>query len=723
VIEEQHEDQHSLVEVWGMVRRRRLLIATVVLTTMAAVVAGILLITPLYESSATLHVKQEKPGLLGGDLFSQGVSALSTKEEVNTLIAILESRAVLEQVIAELGLVRRNGTDTALDAPERLQQALERLRKGLSVRHVVNTRLITVSYRSSDPELARKVANTVSRVFIQRNVEARRGEANAVLAFVADQVDQVSERLARAEQELLEYKRAEGIGVLDAEARAKVDVLAGLEGSLQEVTVQREVLRTRIAALLTQMGASGLDPIPTEYSAAVAALRDRLTEAQMALARARATVPENASRISELEGQIDLLEEEIQRETARSLGLGPSVAVGSAMQMQLAEYRSQDAVLDARERAIGNLIRASEQEIGRLPAREINLFRLERARRINDELYAALVRARNEAQIEAASQIGNIEVIDSAATPLEPVRPRKTESLAVGLVLSLFLAGGLAFFVERLDNSVKSEDEVRSLLSVPVLGFIPRFEPQSRLRTSAARMNGGPESFPLIVRDRPGSFVAEAFRLLRANLHFVDVDRMVTCLEVTSPLAGEGKTTVAANLSMVLAAQGERVAIIDADLRVPALHRIFRLPNNSGVTNVLTEGLDFRTVVQRIEGTENLDILTCGPLPPLSSELLSSSRMRQLVKELRDAYDRVIFDVAPVLAATDAVGLASWMDGVLLVLRVGESDKRAIRRAADILHVAGIPVVGDVLNSVDGGGTYGYGGDYYKVAGDRHRSG
>ncbi len=691
--------------------------------TILAVTLVSFLVTPIYEASATLHIKEPMPSVLGGDLLGGTFSALPVKEEINTQIEILKSRSLLEQVIRQQGLMERLGVRSELPDGQRLQAALAWLRNSLSVSNIANTRLIRISVRSPDPELAQQIANAISRAFIDRDLQSRRSEANAVLSFVSEQVEQVSERLKNAEEELLRYKQGQRIGVIDEETKLKVGLVAQLESSLQQVKVDRAVLGARIAALLGQLGPmaySGGALAAAASGPAVARLQNQLTQAQLELKRLEGGSSPPAQRVTELKARIDSLEGQIEEEITLNARSARSPAVDSTMQMQLAEYKSRDVILEAQQKALQSLMAMHEQDINKLPGREINLIRLERARSINDELYAALMKAKNEAQIEAASQIGNIDVVDAAYRPLDPVRPNKLQNLIIGVVVSLMLGVALAFLLEHLDHTVKSEEEVKKLLGLPILGLIPRQDGNGNGHRSKAT---GRNHFLPLARDEPNSPMAESFKLLRSNLHFLNLDQPLRTIVVTSAIPGDGKTTIAANLSIAFASQAERVLLVDADFRVPAVHRIFGLPDSPGIIDALLAGSDFRNFLRKIEGVENLDILTTGSILPNSSELLGSARMKSLIETLRGAgYDRIIFDVAPLLAATETVDLAAGQDGTLLVVRLGEVDRRLLSRIRELLDQAGIRLIGSVLNRVEASDRrYGYG--YYYYSSSHARSG
>ena len=714
------KDLYTIEDYWRIIWRRKWLIAIFVFTITAAVIIGSFMMTPIYESSTTLHLKGQKTSLFGGNLLGSDVSALSTLEEINTQIEILKSRSVLEEVVMKLNLIEKFEIEKELVEDQKYQAALAELRNSISAIHIRNTRLIKVSIRSKDPELAGEMANSISRAFIRRNVESKRGEANAVLSFVSEQLVQVGEKLKKAEEELLRYKEAEGIGILSEEARLKVDRLAQLESLYQEANVERQILETRIGALLSQIGQEASTDSASaaiSWNPAVKRMQDQLTEIQIELALVSEDSSSDNRRVAEIKDRIEFLKSEIQDEIEKTVRSGKSVAVDSALQMKLAEYESQDVILAAQEAALIDLIKTHEQEINKLPVREISLIRLERARRINDELYATLMRSRNAAQIEAASQIGNINVIDPAITPLHAVYPNKKRFTIIAFVLSLFSGIMLAFLLEYLDNTVKSEEEIKKLLGIPILSLIPRFKVNGYLNGYRPGLKKGKkraEVVGLVMKNNPKSSISEAFRLLRTNLHFVDLDKKLKTIVVTSPIAGDGKTTVAANLAIALAAQGERVLIVDADFIKPAIHKIFVLPDSPGITNTLAEGMNYQSVIHKADGVENLDVITIGRIPPNSSELLSSSRMEEFIDELKGSYDRIILDTPPMMGVTDAVVLASILDGTLLVLRVGKIERNVIKRTRELIDNAKIRVLGGVLNAVDNRyGGYGYGYYYY----------
>ncbi len=700
-------DGKRFEDYWRVVWHRKWVVGLAVVATLLAVVVGNNFAPRIYEASSTLYIKEQTPSVLGDTVAATGFTDLTSLEEINTQMEIVKSRSLLEEVIRKLGLENALTPDKDLPEAERLQLTIDALRKQLSVSSIPNTRLIRVAVRSPDPGLAMRIDNEISRSFIDRNVGSKRSEANAVLAFVSGQVDEVGSRLDKAEEDLLRYKQSHRIADISEEAKLKLDRLSDLESHYEEAKMDRQILATRIAAA-TRLASPDVARTGPPLSPAVTALQDRLTDVEKRLAQLASGDPGEAR----LRARADSLKREIQAEMEKAIGRGQPTSVNSVLQLQIADYRYQDVILAAQEEALRGLIEANEADVNTLSEQDISLARLERTRRINDDLYSELVKSKNEAQIEAVSQLGNIDIIDPAVMPVRPVSPNKQQNLLIGLLVSVVLGICLVFLLDHFDTSVTSEEEMKRLLAAPLLGYIPRFHQNGR---SIAKKTGNllPRS-PLFTRDEPRSPVSEAFRLLRTNLFFIELDKGLKTIAVTSAVPGEGKTLIAVNLAAALAVQEERVLIIDADFRAPAVHKALLLPPTPGFTDIFVDRLSIGSVVREVDGLPNLSVMTAGRIPPNPAEITGSARMRQLIEELRGSFDRIIFDGPPVLGATDAVVLASSVDGALVVLRKGKIDRRAVTRMSEILNHARVTILGGVLNRIDKGDEgYGYGYGYY----------
>jgi capsular exopolysaccharide synthesis family protein len=303
-----------------------------------------------------------------------------------------------------------------------------------------------------------------------------------------------------------------------------------------------------------------------------------------------------------------------------------------------------------------------------------------RARRLTNSVARAFTEAVPKLQTGSALQVS---LVEPALTPTSPARPRTKLNVTLGLVLGVMLGVGLAFLREFVDRTVKTPEELEAAAGVAVVGTIPPFK--------AAKQ-------PIPVAAEPRTPAAEAFRKLRTNFAFLGVDRESLCCVITSPTAADGKSTVVANLAIALSQTGQRVALVDADLRKPSLHRTFGLQQRVGTTTVLLDQADVFDALQQ-PNQDHPAILTSGQLPPNPSELLGSRRMEQLLKELRGAFDVVLVDCAPLLPVTDPMVVSRFTDGILLITRAAVTTRDQVNAAKMACAKAGATLFGTVLNA------------------------
>jgi succinoglycan biosynthesis transport protein ExoP len=302
-----------------------------------------------------------------------------------------------------------------------------------------------------------------------------------------------------------------------------------------------------------------------------------------------------------------------------------------------------------------------------------------------------------------------LSIIEPAVAPDKPASPSPLLNVGAALVLGLLVMVGAVFVMDHVDDTIKSEKDVRTFADLPTLGTI------AKMRLPA---EGGP-SYSLTMLLHPYSAPSESFRSLRTNLDFAGVDQPLRLLLVTSPGQGDGKTTVAANLAVAFAATGRRTLLVDADLRVPILHEMFRLPNDRGLTSMLLdEGLDLNAIAHETE-QPNLRVVTSGPQPPNPAELLGSQRMRTLMSRLAEAADMVIVDSPPLGTVTDAAVVSADVDGTIVVARARKTHRDALQQCRDALQQVGARVLGVVLNGTpNAAGISADGYQYYRPAAD-----
>ncbi len=317
--------------------------------------------------------------------------------------------------------------------------------------------------------------------------------------------------------------------------------------------------------------------------------------------------------------------------------------------------------------------------------------------------YSTLVATYQQAKLSEAQSINNIVVAEPAVASTKPIRPRTGTNTVLAAIVGMMLALGAAFLIEYLDDTVKTPDDVSAASGLSTLGAIARLKDTDSTRQIIAWLHTkSPES--------------EAYRALRTNIQFSSVDKPIRTLLISSSSPSEGKSTTAANLAVVLAQTGQRVIVVDTDLRRPVQHKVFGVPNNTGLTSALLNGENI-SLDGHLQPTEieNLQVLTSGPIPPNPSELLGSQRMAKLIETLSHQADVIIFDSPPILAVTDAAVMGRQVDGVLLVADAGTTREHALAGATEELRKTGANVLGVALNRMDtrGRGYYYY---YYYYA-------
>ena len=398
------------------------------------------------------------------------------------------------------------------------------------------------------------------------------------------------------------------------------------------------------------------------------------------------------------------------QEELNSLQSRKSNEIGRIVDALYNEYK----VALAKEYSLKNALNQQKGESLAMNVKAIDYNVLKRQAESSREMYDILVKRFKETSITEDIKTGNIRIVDLAEIPRTPVKPKKAQNLILGLIVGLALGVGLAFFLEYLDNTIKVPDDIKNILKLPYLGPVPAI-------AAAEGGVGNGERNPaddLVSHLSPKSTASEAYRGIRTSILFSSAEQAPQVLIVSSSGPREGKTITSANIAITMAQAGNRVVILDCDMRRPRVHKIFSLSRDRGMSNLLVGNDVLDNVVIRTD-IPNLDVIPSGPIPPNPSEVLSSQRMVDLIGVLRGRYDRVIIDTPPITAVTDAVILSKIVDGVVLIVRAGVAHRELVRNAVEQLRQVNAHILGAVLNGVDmGRDSYYYYQYYYYYYGE-----
>jgi len=717
--EQQFEDYIELEDYIKVLLRRKWIVILVIATIFVTTVVFSFLKTPIYEAYTTLHFKKRGvSGRVEANIFSEAPTL--TQTEINTQIEIFKSRTTVEEVVRRLNLAR--------NPEDNINQVAENLKNKVAVGLVGSTNLIKITVSSSDPKLAKNIAATLAQVAIERDTASRRMETTAALDFISRHVEKVGQELQQAEENLRDYKEKEGFMELSTEAELKIKDLADLESSYENTKISRQEIEVRLKEVRKQFASVDktlMSSVTISNNPIVQMLRTRLTELQIELAQLNRQFSDSAPEVIQAKAKIEEIENQL-RTQVETIVSGKTESVNpvyTGLWSRLVNYETDLNALRSKEDALKKLVEDYQKEVDKLPQQELEVARLERKSRVNEDLYILLLRKKSELRIQSASEIGSLEVVDPAIIPDKPIKPRKKLNAIVGLIIGMFCGTGIAFFVEYLDKTIKTEEEANNLLKLPVLGVIAKLgsgtlrygysyyahregkkkrreEERDKAKVKIKAKKKEQERIETICLADSKSFISESFRILRTNLQFIDLEKKMRILLVTSCIPQEGKSSVAVNLAITFALAGEKTLLVDADFRRPGIHKIFDLKGDPGLTSLLTGRENYQNVIKNVIDVDRLDVLTTGPLPPNPLDLLGSSKMKELIPKLKKDYDKVIFDTPPSATLTDAAVLSTSVEGTILVLGAGEVEKETAQRTKENLEKARANILGVVLNKV-----------------------
>ena len=660
----------------------------------AFLVAGV---TIVVASLAQLRTLTDKPVYTSGfEILTKSVTAES--EVLSSVPQTFSNRQQSGAPVEALDATKIR----VLQSPNLLYPVVDQLKKrypNISYGSIVQNlkiapnggTILAVSFTSEDAQLVKDVLAILSQRYLDYSLEERQKDIRQGIKFVEGQLPDLDERVAK-EQELLERFRQQ-FNLIDPQSKAQI--LASQAGTLaqQQLETQAQLEQTRL--LYGQIQAE-LAAQPTEFASASALnqspryqkLLDQLLDIDSKLAQESALYLDSSPEIQVLQEQRRNLEPLLRREGLR---------VERAVISNIRE-------LESRNQALAQAIADVNQQIKALSTITRQYSDLQRGVEIATNNLNQFLAKREGLRIDAAQRQVPWQLLTPPGEPVPSVASMK-QSLILGIMLGSLLGVGAALFLDQISNMVCTAKQVRSITKLPVLGTIPvnrELDNFESMHTTLELLQSGHTELEFYWGASWSSYATpfqEAFRSLNANIRLLNPDAPVRSITVSSPTPGSGKTTISAHLALTAAAMGQRVLVVDTDLRRSRLHRQLGLKNEVGLTNVVAAEVDWRDAIQPISWEPNAFVLTSGSTPPDPTRILASKMMRELMEKLTDEFDLVIYDTPPLLGFADVYLFAAETDGLLLVVRLNHLKQTLLEQAMDELRRSKVPILGSLVNA------------------------
>jgi capsular exopolysaccharide synthesis family protein len=685
----QPEARLHFLDYWRVIRIRKAIIITVFLITAIIATAVTFILPESYASTARIKVESDVSDI---STMNGGMTAANSVYDpyfIQTTFEIMQSQLVLSNVIATLDLNEKWGKKYFNGETLKTTETMEILKGRMQLAPVRNTKLIAITVYSDDKDEAALLANTIATAYTEYRSISRSRLTSKGLETLNEQYASEEENISNMQAKVEQLRR--DLGIVDT-ANAQ-----GYTPTMDEQQMQRyneqmiEGERTyneamvQLNALKDVTNGTLSDVLPSVVSdSALSDLLSRLHEAQQKFVTLTNDYALGSLPVTRVTSLIDELNHQIDDRVA-------GIMAGLDTQV-----KSKKAALDGLTQAVEDAKAKDQIQAAKNQPYYDQKRQIENMQELHKLLYSKIEAEKLDLEIPKTSMV---TITDYAEPGKTPVKPNKTVNIALGLVFGIIMGVGLAFFIEYLDTSVKTIDDVERTFAAPVLGVIP-------------------QNIGYLIEEGNESKHAEAYRVLRTNLLFSRRDEKLNTIVIVSAGAGEGKSTTTINLSTVFAQSGNRVLIVDSDLRRPTLHKLFKVANNLGLTNYLLKQNTLAEIVQTT-GVPNLDFMASGKLPSSALGILGSAQMKEMIAELKQRYDFIFFDSPPILGVSDASILASEVDLVMQVIQYRRYPQPMTLRAKQMIEKVGGNFVGLILNNInmsqDEGYYYysGYYHDYY----------
>ncbi|MDP3499181.1 MAG: polysaccharide biosynthesis tyrosine autokinase [Myxococcales bacterium] len=664
----------------------------------------------VFAAQISLIIDSKEPRFLDNqiqDVNNDSTSAYwANKEYLETQSKIITSRAVSQRVVEKLGLNNDPEFLRVTKLPEaQRDEAMKRMdavamvQGKIKVESLKDSRVTFIKIEDADPNRAALLANEVAQAYIDESLSQKLKVTENASKWLDERRDSLSDSARASEMALYAFRKQSDMLSTSIDDRANMvsSRLTATSTALTDVQLKIAGHKARVAAIRNVQHQQGSDdsmwaealPAARE-NATLQKLKDRMLTLRTDCTELQSRYLGEHPKLMECRDKLALVEKDFQRELS-------NLVVGTEAELRESIEKEKNL------QALFNEVRAEAFEVEK---KKLELDRLKQESDSAKRQYDSVFKRLKDIELSGLLRTSNVRVLDAARPQLGAVRPNVPQSILLGVIGGLIAAFGLALLLEFLDSTVTSQQEIEERMGLTFLGFVPSIPPTDG------------QAKDLHIHREPKSHIAECTRAVRTNLLFMSPDKPLKRMLVTSSGPQEGKSTTAINLGIAMAQSGQKVLIIDTDMRRPRLHKAFGVPNDVGVSSLVVGEGKLEDAIKTTE-VPGMFLLPCGPVPPNPAELLHTRAFGELLETLDGKFDRVILDSPPVGAVADAVVLATQVNGVVLVLKAGVTHRDVAKRTLRALNDVKAVMLGAVLNDVNldrsryGDYYYGYAYRYY----------
>jgi len=677
------EKEIHLRDYLKVIKKRRYTVYTFFTIVFVVVLIGTLSTTPVYKATAKVLIERVEPYNFS---MMYPYYPPYDPEFYETQYQLIKSKSVALKVVNMLSLETtyekyfKDAKKVLADTKEKTKAEIlaDIITSGLVVTPVKNSKIVNVSFMSTNPDFAQVIANSVARAYVDELLEMRMSASKYSLEWMTKKAEEEKEKLEKAEKALQEYMRVNDIVTLQDKIAITPEKLSEFNAQL----IKAETRRKELESLYGKVMAIGSNIKEAETIPAIASdptvqsLRNQIIKAEQNIEELSKKYGKKHPAMIRAEEELRVLEQKKEQEIKRVIGT----------------IKNEYELARSNEQNLKRMLASSKAEALSLNEKFIQYGVLTREVETNRQLYDALIKRIKEQSVTEEVQSVNVWIVEKAEKPKSPVKPRKALNLLLGIIVGLFGGIGMAFFFDYIDNTIKLPEDAEERLGIPVLGVIPLLESKE-------------ESIIDLILKEPQSVYAESYKSIRTSILLSFADKPPKNVLITSMSQEEGKTVTSVNLAIAFARLGHSVLLVDADLRKPSVHTIFNLNNLSGLSTYLAGATTDLEVIFK-EPLSNLTVIPSGPIPPNPSELLGSSRMHDLISNIKSRFDIIIWDSPPLMTVTDGLILSKLLDATIIVVKAGKTTYEIVSRGLKILKGrretdVAARVIGMVINAFD----------------------